>query len=122
GYSQPNNYGGYNSQQYGLGAPMNTTQNVYMQQAPNQPFTPTTITIFHIGNEEDIKYVLKHLGKKSPCIISFNRMTKKRLNSVYQFLSGGVFALGAKMVKWNNVDYLLTPRGMEIAIQDRSKR
>lgn len=105
-----------------MGMPLNTTQSIYMQQAPNQPFAPTTITIFQVAGEEDIKYALKHLAKKSPCAISFCKMNKKKLNTLYQFLKGGVFALGAKMVKWRGNDYLLTPRGMEISKQDKSKR
>lgn len=108
--------GGYN-----LGQSMNTTQNVFMQQAPNQPFAPVTITIFQISNEDDIKLALKHLGKKSPCAISFGKMSKRKFNDLYQFLSGGVFALGAKIVKWNE-NYILTPRGMEISKQDRTKK
>ena len=106
---------------YNLGQSMNTTQNVFMQQAPNQPFAPVTITIFQISNEDDIKLSLKHLGKKSPCAISFSKMPRRKFNELYQFLSGGVFALGAKIVKWND-NYILTPRGMEISKQDRVKK
>ncbi|MBQ8749564.1 MAG: cell division protein SepF [Clostridia bacterium] len=124
-YNQYNNqpyYNGMPMQQIPVGMPMYTTQNVYMQTAPNQPFAPTTITIFQVSSEEDIKYALKHLGKKSPCVISFNKMNKKKLNGLCQFLNGGVFALGATMMKWHNDDYLLTPRGMAISRQDKSKR
>lgn len=120
-YQNPNQFAMQNPMQNNFGMPLNTTQNVFVQQAPNQPFAQTTITIFQIASEEDIQFALMHLGKKSPCAISFNKMSKKKFDSLYQFLRGGVFALGAKIVEWND-SYLLTPRGMEVSKQDRSKR
>lgn len=97
-------------------------QNVLLQTAPNTPYVPTTITLFKIANEDDIKFTLKHLGKKSPCLINFVKMPKKAKLALKQFLNGGVFALGATMMKRTEDEYLLTPRGMEISVQDRSKK
>ena len=65
---------------------------------------------------------MKHLAKKAPCVISFERIGKKKKANLYQFLSGGVYALGGSMVKWVEGEYLLAPRGMEITRQDKMKR
>ena len=124
----PQSYGMVQPQQGGYGMP-NTSMpaymyqnNAYMQTMPNQQPTPVTMTMFKVSSEEDVKMALKHLGKKSPCVISFEKMSRKKQANLYQFLSGGVFALGATMVNWVDKEYLLTPRGMEITRQDKVKK
>ena len=137
---QPNCVGGYNSMaqaQQGFGAmqpqqgfygvqnmgmPAYGYQNAYVQTIQNPQPMPVTMTMFKVSSEEDVKMALKHLGKKSPCVISFEKMNRRKQANLYQFLSGGVFALGATMVNWVEKEYLLTPRGMEITRQDKAKK
>lgn len=107
--------GGYAVQNMGMPA-YGMQGGAYMQPKP------TEMIVFKVFSEEDIKSALKHLAKKSPCVISFERIGKKKKANLYQFLSGGVYALGASMVKWIEDEYLLAPRGMEISRQDKAKR
>ncbi len=124
----PQSYGMAQPQQGGYGMPnmgmpaYGYQNNAYVQTMPNQQSTPVTMTMFKVSSEEDVKMALKHLGKKSPCVISFEKMSRKKQANLYQFLSGGVFALGATMVNWVDKEYLLTPRGMEITRQDKAKK
>ena len=124
----PQSYGGVQPQQCGYGMPnmgmpaYGYQNNAYMHTMQNQQSAPVTMTMFKVSSEEDVKMALKHLGKKSPCVISFEKMSRKKQANLYQFLSGGVFALGATMVNWVDKEYLLTPRGMEITWQDKAKK
>lgn len=91
----------------------------------NNNFMPqqnASFTIFKVGDEEDVRQVLKHLSSNAPCIASFDRLKKKEYNLIMKYLQGGLFVMGANMSEWQNNSYILVPRGMAINMQEKSRR
>ena len=106
-------------------APMQTQQPVYIPQAQRFEEPPKVqkqqIVVFKIASIRDIQSAIKHLNKVQPCVVDFDKITKRQQAKLMDYLSGAIFALDATIHRMQGRLYLISPNGIEIALQDKIK-
>lgn len=84
--------------------------------------TVAKVVSYKIFSKEDIKYLLRALGRGEICTAEFVKMPKKTFNLLFAFLEGGVFGLSGKCEKWTEGTYMITPMNTEAIKQERAKK
>lgn len=79
------------------------------------------IVVFKIASIRDIQSAIKHLNKNQPCVVDFDKTTKRNQAKLMEYLSGAIFALDATIHRMQGRLYLISPNGIEIALQDKIK-
>lgn len=105
-------------------APMQTQQPVYIPQTQRfeePPKVKQQIVVFKIATIKDIQSAIKHLNKVQPCVVDFDKTTKRNQAKLMDYLSGAIFALDATIHRMQGRLYLISPNGIEIALQDKIK-
>lgn len=106
-------------------APMQMQQPVYIPQTQRfeEPPKPQKqqIVVFKIASDKDVKSAIKHLSKAQPCVVDFDKTTKRLQAKLMDYLSGAIFALDATIHRMQGRLYLISPKGIEIALQDKIK-
>lgn len=101
---------GLNSEKY---APRQEYQSVERQKAE--------LLVFKVGSIKDIQAAIRHLGKAQPCIIDIVKLSKKEKAKLLDYLGGAIFALKGTMHKFKKENYVLSPEGMTISLQEKIK-
>ena len=79
------------------------------------------IKVFKIFSQSELQQALAHLSKQQACVVDFEAVSKRKKQALMDYVNGGVFALGATMNKLKGSMYMISPRGMQITVQSKSK-
>ena len=101
---------GLNSEKY---APRLEQQTAEKQKAE--------LLVFKVVSIKDIQGAIRHLNKGQPCIIDLAKIGKKERAKLLDYLAGAVFALKGTMHNFKKENYVLSPEGMAISLQEKNK-
>lgn len=102
-----------------MSIPMATTQTDYINVTP--PRQKSQIVVFKINNIKDLQLAIKHLASKQPCVLNMESLSKRDMAKLMDYLNGAVYALSATVHRMQGKLYLVSPEGMEIALQEKKK-
>ena len=91
----------------------------YINATP--PQQKSQIIVFKISGIRDLQNAIKHLASKQPAVLNMESLKKKELVKMMDYLNGAVFGLNATVHKMQGKLYLISPEGMEIALQEKKK-
>ncbi len=99
--------------------PMSAPQTDYINVTP--PRQKSQIVVFKINNMKDLQLAIKHLASKQPCVLNMEALSKREMLKIMDYLNGAVYALSATVHRMQGKLYLVSPEGMEIALQEKKK-
>jgi len=99
--------------------PVNNGATDYINATP--PKQKSQIIVFKISGIRDLQNAIKHLASKQPAVLNMESLKKKELAKMMDYLNGAVFGLNATVHKMQGKLYLVSPEGMEIALQEKKK-
>ena len=98
---------------------MNSVPNDYIGVSPVRQ--KSQMVVYKINNIKDLQLAIRHLATKQPCVLEFKINSKKEFNKIMEYLNGAVFALCATVHKMQDKFYIVSPEGMEIALQEKKR-
>lgn len=99
--------------------PVNNGVTDYINATP--PKQKSQIIVFKISGIRDLQNAIKHLASKQPAVLNMESLKKKEIIKIMDYLNGAVFGLNATVHKMQGKLYLVSPEGMEIALQEKKK-
>lgn len=111
GYAGANNYGNMVSPYFNA----NQNPSVYGNAGGN-------VKIFKIFGKPELNLAVAHLSRGQACIVKFERMSRGKRGELMLYLSGALFALNASMSNLKDKMYMLSPRGMQVSVQSKTKK
>ncbi len=99
--------------------PVNNGATDYINATP--PIQKSQIVVFKISGIRDLQNAIKHLASKQPAVLNMESLKKKEFAKIMDYFNGAVFGLNATVHKMQGKWYLVSPEGVEIALQEKKK-
>ena len=83
--------------------------------------TQMKVVVVQIESFEEVRDVADHLRSKKAIVINLEKLEKETARRVVDFISGGVYALGASIQKVANGIFLIAPYNVNIMADVRDE-